>query len=144
VKLETKHASPPVSERTVATVTPRASFFTSPTTRRLERSVRYVHSLADTPEGCAALMARDINCDQIVEFCADGTAWFLVTDIVNKGQFEFVAGTASVAFDASNKEPGLPDVIGFGVSSDESLLRDGWLGVDWAIDPTRSFSMCRE
>jgi hypothetical protein len=106
--------------------------------------VRYVHALADTPEGCAALMARDINCEQVVEFCADGTAWFLVTDIVNRGHFEFAGGTASVAFDPASKEPGLPDAVLFGVSSDEALLRDGWLKVDWALDATRSFSMCAD
>jgi hypothetical protein len=135
-------APPTPGEKSVRKVAPRENFFTSPATQKLEKSVRYVHSLAATPADCDTLMASGINCDQVVEFCANGDAWLLVTDIVNKGTFTYLDGAAQVRFPVAGKEPEVPEVLMFSVATDESMLTDGWLRQDWELDATRSWSMC--
>jgi hypothetical protein len=135
-------AAPTPGEKSVRRVVEREGFFTSPATRQLEKSVRYVHALAQTQADCDALMARGINCEQVVEFCANGDAWLLVTDIINKGSFSYEGGAAQVRFPAAGKEPEVPEVLTFSVADDESMLTDGWLRQAWALDAARSWSMC--
>jgi hypothetical protein len=116
-------------------------FFSAPRGRLGEQSARFVHSLVDSAEDRARLESQGINVDQVVEFCADGSAWFLFTDIVNRGAFEYGQGNAELRF-GSGKEPELPQAVLFTVAADELSVRDAWLKVEWLRDLGSGYSFC--
>lgn len=123
------------------TRTRELSFFGSAAGRRVQPSVRYLHQLVSTPEQCAQLMALGANCEQVVEFCADGTMWMIATDIVNKGTFGFDGELVWTSFGAG-REPELPESVIFIPNADESRLEDAWLKVAWEKDTKGQWTLC--
>jgi hypothetical protein len=72
----------------------------------------------------------EMNCYRTAEFCADGYAEIVVTDIFNGGVYELRDGGLHVTTTAGGD---LPDDPVFEVLSD-SELRDTWLGETWKLD----------
>ena len=86
----------------------------------------YVHQLFDSQEDCEEAQAAGVNCIQTVEFCPDGTASMIGTDIINAGEYGVVGDTIETTWGSGD----VPGELSFTIVSDDELLDGAW-GLDW-------------
>jgi hypothetical protein len=97
----------------------------APTTTFAEERV-YVNEIFATPEECMDAQQEGANCTRIVQFCPDGSAAVMVTDIVISGSYEIDG--ASIA--ASWRSGDVPSMMLFTQTSDTEILDDSF-GLTW-------------
>ena len=91
----------------------------------------YANPVFGSREACEA--AQDwINCDQTAVFCPDGTAEFVVTDIVNRARYDIRGDQLTMRF----PEPGeVSGPVVFEVSADRERLTHRRTGSVWERRP---------
>jgi hypothetical protein len=97
----------------------------------------YANPVFGSREACEAAQEPGgfwMNCDQIAVFCPDGTAEFVVTDIVNHARYEIRGDQLTMRF----PEPGeVSGRVVFKVSADRERLTELRTGTVWERRPDR-------
>lgn len=93
-----------------------------------EASRTYKHTLYADGADCEAAMARGVNCSRVVQFCSNGVAAVMVTDIVNRATYERSANGILMTRDG----PGdIPETFTFTHDQEQDTLRDSIVGETW-------------
>lgn len=93
----------------------------------------YRYALFPTPEACeAAQQGGWFNCFMLAEFCRDGRAFLMFTDIINPGTYRIRSRRLTVSLRPPAELPG-PFV--FLVSKDGQTLVETESGTEWVRAP---------
>ena len=98
---------------------------------RFPTSRTYLRALFESDAACAAAQAEGVNCHQQVDFCADGSAWVMWTDIVGSGEYAIDGGVIATTWSGSDG----PASVTFELAGDLETVRDGWLGGTFVFAP---------
>jgi hypothetical protein len=99
----------------------------------------YVHDVYDTQQECDEAMDLGLNCYQIVEFCDDGEAAIMLTDIINPGTYTLAPNEVTASFPGGDA----PDTMIFSLTGDD-LATDSTYWLEWyrSDDPIFSMGAC--
>lgn len=86
-----------------------------------------------TPEACIEYQRQNpiFNCWHTLELCPDGYATFLVTDIVNVGDYEIIDNTVIAQFPVGD----VPPEIEFTIEADGSMVAESLGSRPFVLDP---------
>jgi hypothetical protein len=100
----------------------------------------YSYDIYATEQECTDAMALGLNCYQVVEFCADGEAALMLTDIINPGTYSLAPNLVTAEFPGGDA----PGTMVFTLTGD-TLATDDVFDLDWErnVDPVFSLGACQ-
>lgn len=104
----------------------------TPATFPERRAYAHLVEPFETEEECIAAQDPEffINCYQVVELCTDGSAYLMLTDIIDRGTYVRGDGAIETTWEGAS---GAPPSVTFTVTSETTLVDDAY-DLEWTLD----------